>query len=115
LEQTSSDKEKFVTEAIVVLCTCASEQEALQLANTLVEKRLAACVNVLSPIRSVYRWQGKIEDASEYLLLIKSTGERFPALRDAIVQLHSYDTPEILAISVAAGAERYLAWIAESV
>jgi periplasmic divalent cation tolerance protein len=102
-----------MTESIVVLCTCASEDEAGRIAATLVQERLAACVNILPPIRSIYRWQGVIEDAREILLLVKSTSDRFGTLRDRIAALHSYDTPEIVALPIVAGSDKYLAWLGE--
>jgi periplasmic divalent cation tolerance protein len=89
-----------MTDALVVFCTCSDEQEALRIANTLVEEGAAACVNILPSVQSVYRWEGKIENAREVLMLIKTTSEGFPKLRDRIVELHSYDTPEILALGV---------------
>ncbi len=100
---------------LIVFCTCADEQEALRLANTLVERRLAACVNILPRVQSVYRWEGELKSESEHLLLIKTTEERFPALRDGITELHSYNVPEILAVPVWGGSDKYLAWIQESV
>lgn len=100
---------------LIVFCACANEQEAGALARNVVERRLAACVNVLPPVQSVYRWTGEIQIAAEYLLLIKTTEDRFEALRDAITELHSYDTPEIIGIPVTCGADKYLAWIRESV
>lgn len=104
-----------MTDAIAVLCTCGSKPDALRIANALVEARLAACVNVLPGVKSVYRWQGKIETEQEVLLLIKTTAERFPALRDRIVDLHPYETPEILTLSIAEGSDKYLAWLREQV
>jgi periplasmic divalent cation tolerance protein len=100
---------------LIVFCTCADDQEALRLANTLVERRLAACVNVLPRVQSVYRWQGEVKLESEYLLLMKTTEERFSALRDTLTELHSYEVPELLAIPVWGGSDKYLAWIQESV
>ena len=102
-------------QALVVFCACESEQQALAIAEALVEGRLAACVNVLPRVRSIYRWQGKVERAEEFLLLIETTEERFAALRECIEQLHSYDTPEIIAMPVVAGSEKYLAWLGEQV
>ena len=96
---------------IVVLCTCADPAEADRIASAVVEGRFAACVNVLPPVRSVFRWEGNVETASEILLLIKTTAPRFPALRDAIRQIHSYDTPEIIALPIVQGSEEYLGWI----
>ncbi|HEY6988287.1 MAG TPA: divalent-cation tolerance protein CutA [Bryobacteraceae bacterium] len=100
---------------VAVFCTCRDQQEALHLANAVVEQRLAACVNVLPPVQSVYRWKEEVQIETEYLLLIKTTAARFAPLRDAITKLHSYETPEVLAVPVADGSDRYLAWIRESV
>ena len=104
-----------MTEAVVVLCACESEAEALGIGRALVEERLAACANVLGRVQSIYRWQGKIEAAEEHMLLIKTTEARFRNLRDRISELHSYETPEIIAIPISDGAENYLAWIRENV
>lgn len=99
----------------IVFSTTGSQEEARRVAQQLVERSLAACVNVLGPIESIYRWQGKVETAGEFLLLIKTTAERFPDLRDALVALHSYEVPECIAIDVADGSAAYLAWLADSV
>ena len=99
----------------IVFSTTGSQEEARRVAQQLVERSLAACVNVLGPIESIYRWQGKVETAGEFLLLIKTTAERFPDLRDALVALHSYEVPECVAIDVADGSAAYLAWLADSV
>jgi periplasmic divalent cation tolerance protein len=104
-----------MTDALIVFSTCADETEALRLANTLVEARLAACVNVLPAIQSVYRWQGAIENAREILLVVKTTRQRFEAVRDLISAVHSYEIPEIIAVPVAAGSEKYLAWLTDQV
>ncbi len=98
-------------DAFIVCCTCANAVEARQIAATLVEERLAACVNILPSICSIYRWQEKVESAEEWLLLIKSAEPHFPKLRDRITELHSYDTPEIVALNIAAGSEKYLSWL----
>jgi periplasmic divalent cation tolerance protein len=103
-----------MTDQIVVLCTCASAEDAERLARALVTGRLAACVSVVPGLRSLYRWKGEIESAEECLLLIKSSRDRFEALREAIEKLHSYAVPEVLALPVVAGAPNYLAWLAES-
>lgn len=100
-----------MTDALVVMCTCGDEQEALRIANALIEAHAAACVNILPAIQSVYRWQEKIESAREVLLLIKTTRERFSELRERIVELHSYDTPEIIAVGIEEGLEKYLVWL----
>jgi periplasmic divalent cation tolerance protein len=100
---------------VLVFCTCRDREEALQIANALVAERLAACVNVLPAMESIYRWKDQIQMDMEQLLLIKTTAERFDELRDAILKLHSYETPEVIAMPIAAGSEKYLAWIRESV
>jgi periplasmic divalent cation tolerance protein len=103
-----------MTDKIVVLSTCASAEEARRVAHALVEKRLAACVNVIPGIRSVYRWEdanGKdaIQDEEEVLLAIKTSRALMEELRDEIERLHSYEVPEVIALSVVDGSERYLA------
>src|SRR5579884_876353 len=103
-----------MTRAKVVITTCGTEEEAQKIARELLERRLAACVNIISPIQSIYRWQGKVESATEWLLLIKTTAEQFAALRDAIRELHSYDLPECIMVSVEAGSPGYLNWIEEN-
>ena len=100
-----------MTDKIVVLSTCASEEEAESLARQIVEQRLAACVNVIPHIRSYYRWKGALESAEEWLLLIKSSRDRFELLRAALEKAHSYEIPEVLALPVVDGAENYLNWI----
>ncbi|MCB9556120.1 MAG: divalent-cation tolerance protein CutA [Deltaproteobacteria bacterium] len=99
-----------------ILCVLATApvQEAPQLARALVTERLAACVNMLPAVRSIYRWQGEICDDQEALLLIKTTAERFAALRDRLVELHSYDVPEVIALPVQGGNAPYLSWVRES-
>ncbi len=104
-----------MTDKIVVLTTAGSETEARKLAQELVERKLAACVNIMPRIQSVYRWEGKVESAEEFLLLIKTTKSRFPDLQSAIRELHSYELPECVLISMDAGSEEYLKWIDESV
>jgi|ERR1700685_334687 len=104
-----------MTDAVVVLCTFPNEQEALRIGSALVEARLAACVNILPAIRSIYRWKGEVEHADEIPLLIKTTQPGFPALRDRIQELHSYETPEIIAVPVVDGLADYLGWIREQV
>jgi periplasmic divalent cation tolerance protein len=101
---------------IVVLVTCGSAREARRLGTSLVRKRLAACVNMLSsPVRSLYRWKGKVESAKEFLLLIKTTRKIFPALEREIQRLHSYDVPEIIALPIVKGFSAYLKWLENSV
>jgi len=103
-----------MTNKRLVLTTASSLEESKKIARALVESRLAACVNIIPKIESVYRWEGRVEDAQEYLLLIKTTAEGYPRLRDAIQQLHSYDIPECIAIAVEEGSEQYLQWIDDS-
>jgi periplasmic divalent cation tolerance protein len=103
------------TEFLVVLTTVATPEDGARIARELVERRLAACVNILSGIRSIYRWQGKIEDDAEVLLLSKTTRERFAALAEAIRELHGYDVPEIVALSAGAVEQHYAAWLAGAV
>jgi periplasmic divalent cation tolerance protein len=100
-----------VTDKIVVLSTCDSEEEAKRLARHLVEHHLAACVNILPGARSVYRWKGKIEDASEFVLIIKSSRPLFPALRAELEKAHSYEIPEVIALPILDGSEPYLNWL----
>lgn len=103
-----------MTDKRLVLTTAGSEAEAQRIAKHLVEQRLAACVNIVPRIRSVYRWEGKVEDAEEFLLLIKTTLGRFDAVRHAISELHSYEVPECISLAVDDGSAAYLAWIADS-
>jgi periplasmic divalent cation tolerance protein len=100
-----------MTDKIVVLSTCATSEEARKLARSLVEKRLAACVNVLPGIRSVYRWKDAIEEEEEVLLAIKTSRESLQELTDEIERMHSYEVPEVIALQVVDGSERYLAWM----
>ena len=100
-----------MTDKIVVLTTCDSEMLAEQLARHLVEHRVAACVNILPKARSIYRWQEKIEDAGEWILLIKSRRDLFAALRSEIQRLHTYETPEVIAIPIVDGSDAYLGWL----
>jgi periplasmic divalent cation tolerance protein len=100
-----------MTDKIVVLSACGSAEEAQRLARALVEKRLAACVNIIPGVRSVYRWKDAIEDEEEVLLAIKTSRALLDELRDEIERLHSYEVPEVIALSVVDGSDRYLAWM----
>jgi periplasmic divalent cation tolerance protein len=104
-----------MTEAVLVLTTAGKESEAQKIAHEVVKRRLAACVNIVPRIQSVYRWEGKIETAEEFLLIIKSTKTRSADVQAAIRELHSYDLPECIVISIESGGEEYLKWIEESV
>ena len=95
----------------IVLTTCPDEACAERIARVLVVEGLAACVNILPPMRSIYTWKGKIEDASEQLLVIKSAAARFPAIRDRLRSLHPYELPEIIAVPIVDGLPEYLAWL----
>jgi periplasmic divalent cation tolerance protein len=101
-----------VTDALVVLVTAPTADRAAELARVLVEERLAACGNVVPAIRSIYRWEGRLHDEAEALLVLKTTRARFEALRQRVCALHPYAVPEVLALSVDAGSAPYLAWLA---
>lgn len=104
-----------MTDKRIVLTTTGSKEEARQIAQRLVETRLAACVNIVGPIDSVYRWKGEVENSPEYLLLVKTTAAAFESVRKAIRELHSYELPECVALPVEDGSAEYLKWIEESV
>ena|ERR1041385_1230746 len=104
-----------MTDKVLVLSTAGSQDEAKKIATILVERRLAACVNIVPRIQSVYRWEGKIESSEEFLLLIKTIRVREEALRSAIRELHSYELPEFIVISIESGSAEYLKWIEECV
>ncbi len=99
-------------DTLLVFSNLPDRASAEKLAHLLIEHRLAACVNVLSPCRSVYRWKGKVEDAEEFPVLIKTTRERYSALEAAIRENHPYELPEIIAMPLAAGLPAYLDWVA---
>ena len=101
--------------ALVVLTTFPDAETAARIARTLVEERLAACVNLVATVRSIYRWQGAINDDAESLAIFKTTAERCDALRARIVALHPYEVPEVIAFAIAEGHEPYLAWVGDSV
>ncbi len=99
------------TDAIVVLTTVASDEEAVTFVRTLLERRLIACGTLLPGARSLYRWQGKIADEREVVVMLKTRGARLDSLRAAFAELHPYKVPELLALPVEAGTEKYLEWI----
>jgi periplasmic divalent cation tolerance protein len=103
-----------MSQPIVVFVTCGSEEEGLKIANALVEEHLAACANLISPIRSIYRWEGKIWDEKEWLLIIKTQKDRFEELEKKVRSLHSYSVPEIISLPVVKGSSAYLNWIREN-
>ncbi len=96
---------------LLVLCTCPDRQTALDLAGPLVQERLAACVNITAPITSVYRWQGKVEQAEECLLLIKTSARRYRELEEVLRSRHPYELPEIIAVPIQHGLTNYLQWV----
>jgi periplasmic divalent cation tolerance protein len=100
-----------MSEPLLILTNCPDEATAERIARTLVEQRLAACVNRLAPAHSIYRWQGAIEKAVEVPLLIKTTRERYPEMEATIRALHPYSVPEIIAVPIAAGYAPYLRWV----
>ncbi|MGB0992469.1 MAG: divalent-cation tolerance protein CutA [Akkermansiaceae bacterium] len=100
-----------MTEALVILCTFPNREEARQIGTQLVERQHAACVTLLPAVESIYRWKGKLCQESEVLVLMKTTRAAFPRLQRDLAVLHSYETPEIIALPVEAGTEPYLAWL----
>ena len=105
-----------MTDKIVVLVTCASALQARKIARSLVAARLAACGNVVeAPVRSIYRWKGKVESAKEFLLVLNTSRKRFAAVERAVRRLHTYQLPEIIALPIVDGMRDYLKWITESV
>ncbi|HEX3438551.1 MAG TPA: divalent-cation tolerance protein CutA [Pseudacidobacterium sp.] len=101
-------------QARIVLTTVSSRDEAALIARALVEERLAACVNIIGDVNSIYRWKDAVEEASEILLLIKSSTEKLDALESAVSRLHSYDVPEFIVLPVEGGSHAYLKWLHES-
>ena len=104
-----------MTNKRLVLTTASSQEEARRLAKALVERRLAACVNIVPNMNSVYRWKEKVEESHEFLLLMKTTESVVPKLREAIQELHSYEVPECIVLPIEEGSAAYLDWIDESV
>ncbi len=100
-------------QCLTVICNMPDQDSALRLARVLLDEHLAACVNVLAPCQSVYRWQGQIELAQEVPLLIKTVHSRYPALETRLLELHPYDVPEIIALPVVSGLPAYLTWVAD--
>jgi periplasmic divalent cation tolerance protein len=102
------------TEFVIVLTTFPADGDAESLATTLVQESLAACVNILPPMFSVYRWKGSIEKADERQLIIKTSAARLPTLEARLKALHPYDVPEFIVIPIVQGSPAYLAWVSES-
>lgn len=104
-----------MTDALVCLCTCPSDEVATRLAHALVDAEVAACVNVVPGVRSIYRWEGKVTEDAEVLLVIKTTRAAFPSLESALRAQHPYTVPELVALPLAGGSAPYLAWMAGAV
>ena len=104
-----------MTNKVLVLITAGSESEAKRIAEMLVERRLAACVNIIPRIHSVYRWEGKVESAEEYLLIAKTTKDKETRLQGVIRELHSYELPECISIPIEGGSAEYLKWLEDSI
>jgi periplasmic divalent cation tolerance protein len=100
---------------VIVLCTFPADEDAVALARALVTERLAACVNILPPMPSIYRWEGNVEVVSEHQLVIKTMQARVETLKQRLNELHPYDVPEILVMHVADGAPPYLEWLRQSI
>jgi periplasmic divalent cation tolerance protein len=98
----------------MVFVMAANQDESARIAQALVEEKLAACVNIVGPVNSIYRWRGVIENTSEYMMVIKAPARHFSKLERRVRELHSYEVPEIVAVTVAAGSNPYIAWLAES-
>ncbi len=101
-------------EEIVVFVTTGSRDEGERIANALVTEQCAACVNVVGPVRSIYRWEGKVQHDDEWLLIIKTRAALFGALAARVLALHSYETPEVIAVPITAGSEAYLDWLRDA-
>jgi len=104
-----------MSERLIVFCTVATAADAERIARALVAERVAACVNVVPGLVSVYRWKGNVERDDEHLLVIKTRADRFEALRQTVLSLHPYELPELVALPIAAGHAPYLAWLDENV
>jgi periplasmic divalent cation tolerance protein len=102
------------TARLLVYCTCPDHEAAVQLANILVDEALAACINIVPGLTSIYQWKGKRETGSEELLMIKTTQEQYPALQARIEALHRYELPEVIAVPIQTGLPAYLNWVDES-
>ena len=105
---------KHMTDFQIVLSTCADREQAERIAHRLVEQQLAACVNILPGVQSIYRWQGNVESSAEVLLVIKTSASLVTEVQSTIASLHSYEVPELLVLPVSAGSESYLAWLKAS-
>ncbi|HXF39175.1 MAG TPA: divalent-cation tolerance protein CutA [Blastocatellia bacterium] len=103
-----------MSDELIVLVTTANAEEAARIADVVVSERLAACVNIVPGIESIYRWEGKVTRDHESLMIIKTTGERYDELERRVKELHSYSTPEVIALKIDRGSEQYLNWLRDS-
>lgn len=115
LGRIAMDEDARVSQCLEIRTTAGTFSEAESIAAALVENRLAACAQIIGPVKSVYRWEGKVESAEEYLLLVKTSSDRYGAVESEIRRLHSYQVPEILAVPVDLGFDAYLAWLRDQV
>jgi periplasmic divalent cation tolerance protein len=104
-----------VSHEIIVLVTTANSDEANRIASAIVSKQLAACVNIVPAIESIYRWEGKVTRDSEALMIIKTTRDRYAQVERGVKEMHSYTTPEVIAVGIEQGSEEYLKWLCDSV
>jgi periplasmic divalent cation tolerance protein len=104
-----------MTDKRIVLTTCGTAADAERVARALLERRLAACVNIVAGVRSLYHWQGRIEDEGELLLIVKTTAGAIEALKAAIGEVHPYEVPEMVVLPIDDGSQKYLDWISENV
>ena len=100
-----------MSDELVVLVTTSTREEAGRIAEALVSERLAACVNIIGDVQSIYRWDGRVTSDTEALMIIKTTGRRYDGLESRVKELHSYSTPEIIGLRIESGAEQYLNWL----
>ena len=99
--------------SLLVLCACPDRETAIRIAHQAVERRLAACANLLPGLKSIYRWKGRVESAEEVLLLLKTTDDRYAELETAVAELHPYELPEVIAVRIENGLSAYLDWVAQ--
>jgi periplasmic divalent cation tolerance protein len=102
-----------MTEYIIIFITASTEEEAARISHALVGERLAACVNIIRSVRSIYRWQGRVEDEQEVLMVAKTEKSLFERLQERVKELHSYAVPEIVALPLAGGSKEYLDWLGQ--
>ncbi len=105
----------MMTSYVQAQTTVESREDAERIARTLVERQLAACVQMIGPVESIYRWKGEVEGAQEWLCLMKTTRDLYRDLEQALLELHRYETPEVIALPIVAGSDGYLAWLGEQV